>query len=192
MEQLVNDILQGLDRLTTGIGLIQLLTLLAIILVAVALGRWLRASDAMQRVDGQTGLRYRLLEALYIVAPHLLALILAAASRFPVCPETEAHLAGHQHFADRPAADGAAGGVRVPRLRSARAHQGWGNTISLLIWLPYHCTCWAGSSRWSRRWTAPACRRRRASASGRLLKVLFASACSCWQRYGWRAGSNAV
>ncbi len=137
MQQLVNDILKGLDQLTTGIGLVQMLTLLAIVVVAVALGRWLRASDAMQRVASQTGLRYRLLEALYIVAPHLLALILAAAStgflyvlrQKPTLLDISISLIGLlllvrlAVYAFRVSA-----GARAPI-------KGWGNTISLLIWI---------------------------------------------------------
>jgi small-conductance mechanosensitive channel len=146
MQQLINDILQGLNRLTTGIGLVQLLMLLAIVVVAVALGRWLRTSDAMQRVTNQTGLRYRLLEGLYIVAPHLLALILAAAStgflyvlrQKPTLLDTSISLIGVL-LAVRLAVYTfrVSAGTRAPI-------KGWGNTISLLIWiaLSLHALGW--------------------------------------------------
>ena len=146
MQQLVNDILQGLDRLTTGIGLVQLLMLLAIVITAVALGRWLRAADAMRRVTTQDGLRYRLLEGLYIIAPHLLALILTAASAgfLYVLKQTPAVLnTSISLIALLLAVRLAVYAFRV----SAGNHapiKGWGNTLSLLIWiaLSLHALDW--------------------------------------------------
>lgn len=137
MQELIAKILNGLDQLTTGLGLLQLALLVLIILVAVSFGRWLRKSDAMQRVVSQTGLRYRLIEALYIVAPHLLALVMAAAGagflhavkQNPTLLDACLSLIGLlllvrlAVYAFRVSA-----GTRAPI-------KGWGNTISLVVWL---------------------------------------------------------
>lgn len=137
MQSLLNKMLSQLDLLLTGIGLLQLAALALIIVVAVALGRWLRKSDAMRRVTEQSGLRYRLLEALYIITPHLLALVLTAATagflhalkQVPTLLDTSLSLIGLlllvrlAVYAFRVSA-----GTRAPI-------KGWGNTISLLIWI---------------------------------------------------------
>lgn len=137
MQSLLTRILSGLDHLSTGIGLTQLLALVLIIVAAVALGRWLRQSEAMQRIGNQIGFRYRLLEALYIIAPHLLALVLTAAiagflhawQLSPALLDTSISLIGLlllvrlAVYAFRVSA-----GTRAPI-------KGWGNTISLLIWI---------------------------------------------------------
>ncbi len=137
MQQLVKNILEELDRLTTGVGLVQLALLVLIILVAVSLGRWLRKSDAMQRVSNQLGLRYRLLEALYIIAPHVLALLLTAACAgfLYLLKQTPTALSTSMTLIALLLAVRLA--VYVFRV-SAGDHapiKGWGNTISLLIWL---------------------------------------------------------
>lgn len=137
MQSLLHEILNQLDVLLTGIGLLQLATLAVITVVAVALGRWLRKSDAMLRVTEQPGLRYRLLEALYIVTPHLLALLLTAATagflhawkQTPALLDASISLIGLlllvrlAVYTFRVSA-----GTRAPI-------KGWGNTISLLIWI---------------------------------------------------------
>ncbi|MGE0114754.1 MAG: mechanosensitive ion channel family protein [Steroidobacteraceae bacterium] len=146
MQSLLAKILNGLDQLTTGMGLVQLAALALIIIVVVALGRWLRKSEAMRRVADQAGFRYRLLEALYIVVPHLLALVLTAASagflhalkQTPALLDTSMPLIGLlvvvrlAVFVFRVSA-----GERAPI-------KGWGNTISLLIWtaLSLHMLGW--------------------------------------------------
>jgi small-conductance mechanosensitive channel len=137
MQSLLHKILEQLDALLTGLGLLQLAALSLIVVVAVALGRWLRKSDAMRQVTDQSGLRYRLLEALYIVTPHLLALVLTAATagflhvlkQVPTILDTSLLLIGLLLlvrlgvYAFRVSA-----GSRAPI-------KGWGNTISLLIWI---------------------------------------------------------
>jgi small-conductance mechanosensitive channel len=137
MQSLLHKILDQLDALLTGLGLLQLAALSLIVVVAVALGRWLRKSDAMRRITDQPGLRYRLLEALYIVTPHLLALVLTAATagflhvlkQVPTLLDTSLSLIGLLLlvrlgvYAFRVSA-----GTRAPI-------KGWGNTISLLIWI---------------------------------------------------------
>lgn len=137
MQSLLNKILNQLDELLTGIGLLQLAALSVVIVAVVALARWLRTSDAMRRVTDQSGLRYRLLEALYIVTPHLLALVLTAAiagflhalKLEPTLLDTSLSLIGLLLlvrlgvYAFRVSA-----GTRAPI-------KGWGNTISLLIWI---------------------------------------------------------
>ena len=137
MQQLIKHILTELERLATGIGLVQLIILGFILLGSVSLARWLRQSDAMQHVSQQLGLRYRILEALYIIAPHTMALVLAAASfgflhllkLEPTILDTSITLIAlllAVRFA-----------VYVFRV-SAGNHapiKGWGNTISLLIWI---------------------------------------------------------
>jgi small-conductance mechanosensitive channel len=91
----------------------------------------------MRQVTDQSGLRYRLLEALYIVTPHLLALVLTAATagflhvlkQVPTILDTSLLLIGLLLlvrlgvYAFRVSA-----GSRAPI-------KGWGNTISLLIWI---------------------------------------------------------
>jgi small-conductance mechanosensitive channel len=137
MQALLAKVGHSLDQLVSGLGLLQLLLLLAIGLVAVAIARWLRKSDAMLRVADQIGLRFRLLEALYIVTPHLAALLLTAASagflhalkETPKLLDTSISLIGLlllvrlAVYAFRVSA-----GSRAPI-------KGWGNTISLIIWL---------------------------------------------------------
>lgn len=137
MQELLAKILDALDLFTTVIGMTQLTALVVIIVVAVALGRWLRKSEAMQRVSDQLGLRYRLIEACYIVAPHLVALVLTAASagflhalkQTPKLLDSSIPLIALlllvriAVFAFRVSA-----GTRAPI-------KGWGNTISLLIWI---------------------------------------------------------
>ena len=146
MQQLITNIGTGIDQFSNGLGLLQLALLAIIILVAVALGRWLRQSSAMRRVVAQTGLRYRLLEALYIVTPHLLALLLTVTSAgflhvFKQSPILLDHslslialllLVRLAVYAFRVSA-----GERAPI-------KGWGNTISLLIWiaLSLHALGW--------------------------------------------------
>jgi small-conductance mechanosensitive channel len=137
MQTLLTNIGAALDPLTNGLGLLQLLLLAVITLLAVSLGRWLQHSPAMQQVSDQTGLRYRLLEALYIVAPHLLALLLTAASagflhalqQTPTLLDSCISLIGLlllvrlAVYTFRVSA-----GERAPI-------KGWGNTISLIIWI---------------------------------------------------------
>ncbi|MGD9842523.1 MAG: mechanosensitive ion channel family protein [Steroidobacteraceae bacterium] len=137
MQQLLIKIGNSLDQLASGLGMLQLLVLIAITLGAVAVGRWIRSSDAMHRVGHQFGLRYRLQEAAYIVTPHLLALVLTAASagflhalkESPKLLDTSIPLIGLlllvrlAVYTFRVSA-----GSRAPI-------KGWGNTISLIIWL---------------------------------------------------------
>ncbi|MGC3982719.1 MAG: mechanosensitive ion channel [Steroidobacteraceae bacterium] len=137
MQQLLANILDGLDQLTTGLGLLQLAALAITILVSVLVSGSLRKSSAMQQVAALPGLNYRLLEALYVAAPHLLALILIAASagflhvlkQSPTLLDNCISLAGLlllvrvAVFVFRVSA-----GERAPI-------KGWGNTISLLIWI---------------------------------------------------------
>ncbi len=146
MQALLTKILNALEQLTTGIGLLQSIALIVVILISVALSRWLRASPRMQQVSATNGLRYRLLEALFIVAPHLLALFLTAA------------IAGFIHVLGQPSpvldtcipliallllvrlavyTFRVSAGTRAPI-------KGWGNTISLLIWiaLSLHALDW--------------------------------------------------
>lgn len=137
MQQLLANIGNGIDQISSGLGLLQLLILAAIILLAVSLGRWLRQSTAMQKVMQQNGLRYRLLEAGYIIAPHLLALVLTAASAgfLHVWKQSPELLDGSLTligllllvrlavYTFRVSA-----GERAPI-------KGWGNTISLIIWI---------------------------------------------------------
>jgi small-conductance mechanosensitive channel len=137
MQSLLNNIFNSLGKLATGLGLVQVLALLCIVIVAVAWGRWVRKSAAMLRVSNQLGLRHRLIEAAYIVSPHLLALLLTAATAgflhvlkqqpalLDTCISLIALLLAVRLavYVFRVSA-----GTRAPI-------KGWGNTISLLIWI---------------------------------------------------------
>jgi small-conductance mechanosensitive channel len=137
MQSLLSHIANGLDQLTTGLGLAQLLALVMIIMAAIAVSRWVRQSEAMTRVTNLSGFRYRLLEALFIIAPHLLALVLTAATagflhawkQSPTLIDSSISLIGLLLlvrlvvYAFRVSA-----GTRAPI-------KGWGNTISLIIWI---------------------------------------------------------
>lgn len=137
MQELIAKILNGLDQLTSGLGLVQLVMLVLITLVAVGFSHWLRKSEAMQRVANQTGLRYRLIEAMYIVAPHLLALVMAAAGagflhaikQNPTLLDACLSLIGLLLLVRL--------AVYVFRVSAGERApiKGWGNTISLLIWI---------------------------------------------------------
>jgi len=146
MQQLVHKILAQLDLLLTAIGLIQLATLLTVTLIAMQLSRRLRASDAMRRITDQPGLKYRVLEAIYIVAPHWVALALTAVA-------TGFLHAFHQEPALLDASLSLIGllvlvriGVYIFRVSAGtRAPiKGWGNTITLVIWvaLSLHVLDW--------------------------------------------------
>jgi small-conductance mechanosensitive channel len=137
MQSLLHKILHQLDLLLTPMGLLQVAVLLLVLLLAVSLARWLRASDTVRHISDEPGLRYRLLEALYIVSPHLLAVALTAATTgllhlFGETPDLLDNalpliglllLVRLGVYAFRVSA-----GTRAPI-------KGWGNTISLLIWI---------------------------------------------------------
>lgn len=137
MQSLLHNIFAQLDRLLTGVGLVQLAALLVTLLVAIGLARWLRSTEAVRRINDQPGMRYRLLEALAIVTPHLAALILTAATvgflhalnLQPTLLDTVLPLIGLLVLVRL--------GVYVFRISAgSRAPiKGWGNTISLLIWI---------------------------------------------------------
>jgi small-conductance mechanosensitive channel len=137
MQSLLHKILNQLDLLLTAMGLLQAAVLSLIVLIAVALARRLSASDSVRRVTDESGLRYRLLEALYIITPHLLALALTAAvtgllhalGETPALLDNALPLIGLLLLVRL--------GVYVFRVSAGtRAPiKGWGNTISLLIWI---------------------------------------------------------
>lgn len=146
MQSLLNKILTQLDAVTDGSNLLQLFVLLFIVLVASLIARSLRQSQAMARIQLKTGTQARVLEAMYLIAPFLLALVLCAT------------LSGFMHaLKATPALLDAAlpliGLLLLVRLAvylfriSAGNHapiRGWGNTITLIIWaaLSLHLLGW--------------------------------------------------
>jgi small-conductance mechanosensitive channel len=146
MQPLFTKLLENLEPLTKGLGLLQLAILILVSLASWATGRTLRQSEAMQRIQRHEGVQARLLEALYIIAPFILALLLCAmASGFLHAWKTQPTLLDAclpligvlllVRFA-----------VYVFRI-SVGNHaplKGWGNTLTFIIWvaLSLHTLGW--------------------------------------------------
>jgi small-conductance mechanosensitive channel len=138
--------MEQLEQLTTPFMLMQVVALGLITLIAVNVGRRLRGSAAAQRVVATSGVRNRLLEALYIVSPHVTALMLAAAidgfvhvwGRVPKLLDTSISLIALFLLVRLV--------VYVFRISVGNRApiKGWGNVISLIIWgaLALHVLGW--------------------------------------------------
>lgn len=138
--------MEQLKQFATPFVLVQLVTLGIIALLSITVGKRLRNSAHAQRVSAEPGARNRLLEALYIVSPHFMALVLIAAAtgfihvfgREPQLLDTCISLVALLF------------GVRVVvyvfrvSVGDRAPIKGWGNTITLIIWavLALHVLGW--------------------------------------------------
>ncbi len=146
MQSLLNTVLAQLNPVTNGGNVLQLLALLLVMFACRLIARSLRQSQALARIQLKTGAQARLLEAMYLIAPFLLALVLCAM------------LSGFMHAlkATPTLLDACLpliGLLLLVRLAvylfriSAGDHapiRGWGNTITLIIWvaLSLHLLGW--------------------------------------------------
>jgi len=146
MQELLRRLEHQLELLLAPIALMQLVALGLALLGAFAIGKRVHATDPTRKISDAPGFQNRIAEALFIVTPHIAALVLTAA------------LGGIFHLWKQEAAilDLATTligllllirlGVYIFRVSVGdRAPiKGWGNTISLVIWsiLALHTLDW--------------------------------------------------
>jgi len=146
MQELLDKIARQIESLLTGAALLQLASLAAIVGVSIWIGRLIRDSQSAKTITSHGGLGNRLAEALIIVSPHSMALLLTAlllgvfqlmhvGSNLVAVALTLIALL----FVIRVA-------VYVLRV-SVGDHapiKGWGTTISLIVWagLSLHALGW--------------------------------------------------
>src|SRR5438046_68376 len=80
MPALLGQLKDSLEQLATPFVLLQLAMLGSIVIAAINLGRALHRSAAAQRFTTAPGIKNRLLEAVFIVNPHFIALLLTTAT----------------------------------------------------------------------------------------------------------------
>jgi small-conductance mechanosensitive channel len=135
MQELIEKISEQLERLLTPPLLLQVIGLAVAIGLAWWAGLKFQRTEQARRMRVQAGLQARLMEGLVIISPHAAALVVVAA------------FAGilHASRAQTQLVDSAISligllllirlGVYVARITFGERTKGWGNTISLAIWI---------------------------------------------------------